>query len=527
MTDSTKKQISSIDQTNNKELLSKKYSSLKELQIDLTKSLKTQFDGIRKQLTCPKCKARGETNMSNHGCGGGFLQHQTKSIQLKCASCNGCSRPDTVYEASGNGPEKLIYEQTLVKFQTLAAEINKPNAKQPKITSYFNPHIEDEEMDTVAEKLDTPDLSEKVPKPDPVDTTLINTILSLQNEVKSLKKQVAEQKTTIDELQKTVVEVVRTKLDLNNNTTRPTNQNKSKTNEEKKLVSLQQTDQVSDEIAEINKNDWAEVTYASKVKIKKSKKSEQRDMSDKALRKMISRTNAERVEFPKEFAVKHIELNNNTDLVRLVKARNWSAIQNLLRGIIKSYDIQKEVIRFSRIGKRILEIYISSDNIDQVETKVYNAGGHFDDNMKPGEIPPETLAVITDETAEFIAKSIVKRAASQFMKAPTLNFKKTVIQNYAGRFLKSIEKEILNNKEALSPAPKGTRWKLLDTCVFYQEKIKPKHTSEHQQEADKLDSQQITDINKRKLSELDKKGDDMEIDKQTQQQSAESATKPC
>jgi hypothetical protein len=531
MSEISKSQNTPLDQGGNAELLQSKYSTIQELQFALTSELKTQFvrcESAENGLTCPKCLVKSPKNIKNHGLGGGPLQHNTKSIQLLCKACGAKSRPNTVFEASGLVQEKANYEKTLAKFQTLAAEINKPIQKQHKISSYFDPLPETIDLQNVAEMQYEPPVVEETPPPNHMDTTMVETIQSLTKQVSKLQKENAEKDTKIEYWKNQCLSVVEHLNRNGNNTNTSTPVPKTKISTVKKQVKFQQNENSSDENSD---NEWSETLYSSRVKRNMKNppiKNSQHRMSEKAINRMANRTNAERIDLPKEFIVKHIELNNNADLSRLVKARNYEAVDSLLKSIIKKYDIKKEVIRYSRIGKKILEIYIAADDADVVETKVLNSGGHFDDDMKPGIIPPETLKAITQETSEFIAKCIVTRAARQFLQAPTLNFKKAVIKNYEGPFLKHINNEILVRKENMSPAPKGTRWLVTSECVFYQSKIIENTTEKQTQDGNTGNQNQVsnTTANKR-----DANGnpivDNDNMEGVEQDKPAESATIQC
>ena len=265
--------------------------------------------------------------------------------------------------------------------------------------------------------------------PEDLNTDLVKTIQKLQRQIKKLEGKLREKDLDNQKLKDkfiTLTDLIQTTN--KNNTTQPS----SKEDANKKQIS------------------YAKATN-NKTTINIKPNANEIDT-------IVKRLNTHPPEQPTEFAVLHIEFNNNKDIAMLVKARNFEKINIILKKQLEYYDIQNFVIKFSRIGKSILEIYIDKKNKDEVEARVYNAGGHFDEDFKPGEIDPKTLETLTNDQAQFIARSIQQRATRQYLAAPTLNFKKCVIENYKGQFEEQIKKMILDEKEKRVPAPKGTTW---------------------------------------------------------------------
>lgn len=168
----------------------------------------------------------------------------------------------------------------------------------------------------------------------------------------------------------------------------------------------------------------------------------------------------------------------------MVKAKQYEALNTIMKKMIEVYEIKREVIRFARIGSDILEVYIDKNNRDCVEEKVYRNGGHFNETFRAGIIPTEARERMSDETADYIEKCIVNRAARQYFKAPTLKFKEAVILNYRGNLEGRIAKTILERKEALSPAPKGTHWAIQGYRIVQQKITIPRPTPTTQQHQD-------------------------------------------
>jgi rubredoxin len=99
----------------------------KEVLAELISALTAQFKALKEQVTCPECNTKGR--VTNHGKGGGALQHKTSSIQLECKACNKRFRPDKAYEKSGLKDEKEKYEQTLKQYQARAEKALKDEDK--------------------------------------------------------------------------------------------------------------------------------------------------------------------------------------------------------------------------------------------------------------------------------------------------------------------------------------------------------------------------------------------------------------
>jgi hypothetical protein len=457
-----------------------KPKTLKEIQARLTISLVEQFKTLKKDLTCNKCNMKGQ--ITNHGQGGGNLQHGTKSIQLLCRGCGQKARPDAIYAKSGFANQKDIYDETLKKYQIMAAELTKSENSGPvqkTIMSFFKQNAILEHTDHNEENHSKEEITSDIDVRQ-IIKNLQQTISDLTTELKDLRATMVEKDNSIATL---------TQMLTNKNANKPTDSrlNNVDNKQQQKLKQEQQSYQNPNK--QTGGEEWQKVTYASKASKKPTKQT---------IKKIVKNINKERPEHPAEFCVLHIEFNNSKQISRLVKAKHYEALNMVMKKSIEAYEIKKEVIRFSRIGSDILEIYIAKANREIVEEKVYRNGGHFNEDFRAGIIPTEARERMSDETAQYIEKCIVNRATRQYFKAPTLKFKEAVIQNYRGNLEGRIAKSILERKEAMTPAPKGIQWAIQGYRIVQQKIIIPSPETQQHHDEDEDEDVIMTNIqNKR------------------------------
>jgi hypothetical protein len=454
--------------------------TLAEIQVNLTKGITDLFKEKRAELVCvyTDCGAKGPSNITNKGKGGGKLQNGMVGSQFKCSTCGRCTGLGNLLAFAQLKEKEEEYNTLLTHHQTLAAKAGgkKTAPALPLISNFFLPppkkgNAEDEAADTDETKIDKV-MSEKgkgkiteVSCPEPKKNNNVSAesaMDALKEKLKAAEKLnqtqaeiIKNQKTEIDDLKNKIVKMTDYFVDKQ---PQPSGQPKQKP--KNIATKLPQANVSATEEAP-----FETVTYARAAKKTNANAANAAKIikqSPKAIKKMAKRTLTPRIDQAKEFTVMHIEIPNSRDLNRLVQKRDFGAIQKLLKTIIQKYEIQKEVVRFSRIGKEILEIYVAAEDADAVESKVYVNSGSFVENVKPGTIATEKLANISEETRMWIAGLIVQKAARQFLSAPTSNFRKAIIDNYKGPFLEWKSKTILEQKQKVQPARKGYKWILSD-----------------------------------------------------------------
>lgn len=472
--------------------INKANTTLKEVQQGLSLALANQFNNFKTQLTCPICDTKG--GMVNHGTGGGVLQHGTKSIQLKCKVCQKKSRPGTTYAKSGLQTESDLYDQTLKDYQAMAELATKTGAAKTKATAgpsqqgiqkFFktprpkaevsetkgavqDPTVIDSESDNESDT----DAVNNEPKQSMIEqnmptsdiTEMVKLVKELMQRIEDLSNELIETRKANSEREATLLAMLAmftnsgTPAIANPNTQPKQNnqqnpKNQQVTNKQQHKKSKVNTQQQDDVVEIIDDQEWQPVTYARVAKRKSLA-----PISKKAINRIVKNINKERPDQPAEFSVLHIEFKNSKQIARLVKAKQFEVLSQIMKKTLDLYEIKHEVIRHARIGSNILEIYIDKKNKDTVQQKVWNNGGHFDEDFKAGDITDEARERMTPETIDYIERCIIQRATRQYFSAPTLKFKETVCVNYLGPLEDRIIESIINKKESINPAPKGTMW---------------------------------------------------------------------
>jgi transcription elongation factor Elf1 len=465
--------------------INKANTTLKEVQQGLSLALANQFNKYKTQLTCPMCDTKG--GMVNHGTGGGVLQHGTKSIQLKCKACEKKSRPGTTYAKSGLQTESDIYDQTLKDYQAMAEIATKTAAAKAKATAGPSQQGIQKFFKTPRPKADVSETKGAVQDPTVIDSESDNEsdTDAVNNEPKQAT--IEQNMPTSDSIKivklEKLIETLIQRLEASsereakliamlamftnsgtpaiaNPNTQP-KQNNQQNPKNQQATNKQQprkpkvNPQKQDDVVEIiDDQEWQPVTYARVAKRKSLA-----TISKKAINRIARNINKERPDQPAEFSVLHIEFKNSKQIARLVKAKQFEVLSQIMKKTLDLYEIKHEVIRHARIGSNILEIYIDKKNKDTVQQKVWNNGGHFDEDFKAGDITDEARERMTPETIDYIERCIIQRATRQYFSAPTLKFKETVCVNYLGPLEPRIIESIIDKKESISPAPTGTMWK--------------------------------------------------------------------
>jgi hypothetical protein len=440
----------------------KQYTTHDEVQKDYTMELSRLFNATRENLICVHegCTGKGKT-ISNKGKGGGVLQQGIIGNQYKCNACGRCTNLGNLLEKSGLTEERQKFDDMLVKYKTLAGKLDKPTKKQSSMTDFFlspqtnstaeasasaepgvEPTIVSKGKEVIGSIKNTADNEKEI-------DALKKKLENAQELIKTKQNMIDAQKSEILELKNKIVKM--TDYFIEKTTVEQTMQNtRTKQNGPKKPQA---------NLAALEDAPFQAVTYARAAK----KPNANNQLTSKSvMKRMIQRTTTERVDEAKEFKVLHIALQNTRDVNRLLQQRKFDTLNELLKNIIKKYDIQKEVIKFSRIGKSILEVYVAADDVEEVEAKVNSRSGWFEEDVQPGRIKQETLNNVTEETRQWIAGTIINKAARQFRLAPTVNFRKAVIENYKGPFMEWILKTILDDKQKFNPARPGNKWIIKD-----------------------------------------------------------------